>query len=305
GVIPEALGALSELKRLDLSNNSSITGGPEHGDLDSWRTRIQPQQQREAEHNEPKQEADVAQHSPRSQDAESVETDIVHPGPSSAAEEERYPGHSFGEQVASFAGLAALTKGDREALDEIKQLIRAPPIRAPPADGFSPAPEPIDEEKLRDLNRLAEMATTLGEIASSHMEDQWMQEREQGLSQAHKAYFNAVRDGVCNAFLASSVVGSNLVGTSKTGGIGTAGKALKLLSALVPMVGGLGGIAAAALKTGDRYIQTRRVVKIADIARDAVECCSLARRLALRLAEGLAIGASMADTVAGTIGGTG
>ncbi|CAN0113723.1 unnamed protein product [Ectocarpus sp. 6 AP-2014] len=305
GVIPEALGALSELKRLDLSNNSSITGGPEHGDLDSWRARIQPQQQREAEHDEPKEEADVAQHSLRSQDAETVETDIVHPGPSCPVEEERDPGHSFGEQVASFAGLAALTKGDREALDEIKQLIRAPPIRAPPADGVSPAPEHIDEEKLRDLNRLAEMATTLSEIASSHMEDQWMQEREQGLSQACKAYFNAVRDGVCNAFLASSVVGSNLVATSKTGGIGTAGKALKLLSAAVPMVGGLGGIASAALKTGDRYIQTRRVVKIADIARDAVECCSLARRLALRLAEGLAIGASMADTVAGTIDGTG
>ncbi|CAM9699413.1 unnamed protein product, partial [Ectocarpus sp. 12 AP-2014] len=304
GVIPEALVALSELKRLDLSNNGSITCGPEHGNLDSWRARTQPQQQREAEPDEPKEEADVAQHSPRSQDAETVETDMVHPGPSSPAEEERDAGHSFGEQVASFAGLAALTRGDREALDEIKQLIRAPPIRAPPADGVSPAPEPIDEEKLRDLNRLAEMATTLGEIASSHMEDQRMREREQGLSHARKAYFNAVRDGVCNAFLASSVVGSNLVATSKTGGIGTAGKALKLLSAAVPMVGGLGGIAAAALKTGDRYIQTRRVVKIADIARDAVECCSLARRLALRLAEGIAIGASMADTVAGTIGGT-
>lgn len=96
-----------------------------------------------------------------------METDIVHPGPSSPAEEERDPGHSFGEQVASFPGLAALTKGDREALDEVKQLIRAPPIRAPPAGGFSPAPEPIDEEKLRDLNRLAEMATTLDEIAVS------------------------------------------------------------------------------------------------------------------------------------------
>ncbi|CAM9463368.1 unnamed protein product, partial [Ectocarpus sp. 4 AP-2014] len=304
GVIPEALGALTELKRLDLSNNS-ITGGPEHGDLDSWRARIQPQQQRAAEHDEPKEEADVAQHSPRSQDAETVETDVVHPGPSSPVREERDPDHSFGEQVSSFAGLAALTKGNREALDEVKQLIRAPSIKTPPADGPSPAPEPVDEEKLRDLNRLAEMATTLGEIASSHVEDQGMQEREQGLSLAHKAYFNAVRDGVCNAYLAASVVGSNLVATSKTGGIGTAGKALKLLSAAVPMVGGLGGIAAAALKTGDRYIQTRRVVKIADIASDPVECCSLARRLALRLADGLAIGASMADTVAGMIGGTG
>ncbi|CAM9981816.1 unnamed protein product, partial [Ectocarpus fasciculatus] len=282
-------------------------GGPEHGDLDSWRARIKPQQQQTPEHDRAKEEAAPVQHSPPSpQDTEAAETDIVHPRPSSPVMEEEDPDYSFGEQVASFAGLAALARGDREALDEIKELIKAPPIRAPPAGSVSPASEPIDKEKLEDLNRLAEMVTGLGDIYSSHMEDQGMQEREQGLSPAHKAYFNAVRDGVSNAYLAASVVGSNLVTTSKTGGIGTAGKALKLLSAAIPMVGGLGAIAAAALKTGDRYLQTRRVVKIADIARDPVECCSLARRLALRLADGLAVGAtSMADTLAGTIGGTG
>lgn len=99
-------------------------------------------------------------------------TDNANTGPASPKKEKGDPDHSFGEQVASFPGLAALTKGDREALDEIKQLIRAPPviaspIRAPPDGVLSPTPEPIENEKLRDLNRLAEMATTLGEIAVS------------------------------------------------------------------------------------------------------------------------------------------
>lgn len=59
----------------------------------------------------------------------------------------------------------------------------------------------------------------------------------------------------------------------------------------------------------DRFVRRTSSLllwQIADIAGDAVECCSLARRLALRLTDGLEIGAtSMADTVAGTIGGTG
>lgn len=41
-----------------------------------------------------------------------------------------------------------------------------------------------------------------------------------------------------------------------------AGQALKLLSGAVPVVGGLASLAAAALKAGDRSIQSRRVVKV-------------------------------------------
>lgn len=41
-----------------------------------------------------------------------------------------------------------------------------------------------------------------------------------------------------------------------------AGEALKLLSGAVPVVGGLAGFAAAALKAGDHHMQTRRVVKV-------------------------------------------
>ena len=40
-----------------------------------------------------------------------------------------------------------------------------------------------------------------------------------------------------------------------------AGKALKLLSG-VSLIGGIAGVAAAALEAGDRYVQTRRIVKV-------------------------------------------
>ncbi|CAN0211870.1 unnamed protein product, partial [Ectocarpus sp. 8 AP-2014] len=46
------------------------------------------------------------------------------------------------------------------------------------------------------------------------------------------------------------------------------------------------GLAAAALKAGDRYLQTRRVSKICDIAPDSSDCCLLARTLALQLSDG-------------------
>ncbi|CAM9513646.1 unnamed protein product [Ectocarpus sp. 12 AP-2014] len=69
--------------------------------------------------------------------------------------------------------------------------------------------------------------------------------------------------------------------------MGKAAAALKLLSSAVPVVGGLPELAGKALVAGDRYLQNRRLVKIAAMAPDAVECCSLARRLALQLTDGL------------------
>ncbi|CAM9809976.1 unnamed protein product, partial [Ectocarpus fasciculatus] len=57
------------------------------------------------------------------------------------------------------------------------------------------------------------------------------------------------------------------------------------LSSAVPVVSGLAGLAASALKAGDRYLQTRRVSKICDIAPDSADCCVLARKLALHLSE--------------------
>ncbi|CAM9872495.1 unnamed protein product, partial [Ectocarpus sp. 4 AP-2014] len=112
-----------------------------------------------------------------------------------------------------------------------------------------------------------------------------------------------VRIGLCNAYLAASVVGSSLVRTSTSGGMGMAGEAMQLLSHAVPVVGGLASFAAAALKAGDHRMQTRRVVKITDLAADAVECCSLARRLAIRMADGLAAGTI--STTENSVGGRG
>ncbi|CAN0387169.1 unnamed protein product, partial [Ectocarpus sp. 12 AP-2014] len=78
---------------------------------------------------------------------------------------------------------------------------------------------------------------------------------------------------------------------------------MQLLSHAVPVVGGLANFAAAALKAGDHRMQTRRVVKITDLAADAVECCSLARRLALRMTDGLPAGTI--STTENSVGGRG
>ncbi|CAN0268064.1 unnamed protein product, partial [Ectocarpus fasciculatus] len=61
-----------------------------------------------------------------------------------------------------------------------------------------------------------------------------IQLREQALPPGPKAYYTTVRIGLCNAYLAASVVSSSLVCTSKTGRMGTAGKTLKFLSSAVP-----------------------------------------------------------------------
>ncbi|CAM9622884.1 unnamed protein product, partial [Ectocarpus sp. 8 AP-2014] len=131
------------------------------------------------------------------------------------------------------------------------------------------------------------MAKTLGEMTSRHTRDEGLQLKEARLARGPKEYYTAIRGGVCNAYLAASVVGSGLVSTSKIGATGKAGTALQLMSGSVPLVGGLAGFTGAALKAGDCYVQTRRVAKITDLAPDAVECCKLARTLALRLTDGL------------------
>ncbi|CAN0346565.1 unnamed protein product, partial [Ectocarpus fasciculatus] len=69
-----------------------------------------------------------------------------------------------------------------------------------------------------------------------------------------------------------------------------------------------------ALETGDHYLQSRRLAKIAAMAPDTVEFCSLARKLALQLTDGLqdSTGATADDvdhvhlhTTAGMKGGFG
>lgn len=55
---------------------------------------------------------------------------------------------------------------------------------------------------------------------SMHTEDKDMRRKEQHLPPFSKAYCTAVRTGLCNAYLAASVVASSLVCTSMSGGMG-------------------------------------------------------------------------------------
>lgn len=54
------------------------------------------------------------------------------------------------------------------------------------------------------------------------MQDNEMQQKEQALTPDSRegAYFATVRSGLCNSYLAASVIGSNMVSTSKTGAMG-------------------------------------------------------------------------------------
>ncbi|CAM9694829.1 unnamed protein product, partial [Ectocarpus fasciculatus] len=65
------------------------------------------------------------------------------------------------------------------------------------------------------------------------------QQQELALPAFSRSYYTTVRGGLSQAYLAASVIGSDWVATSKTGGVGKAGAALKVLSSAVPVVGGL------------------------------------------------------------------
>ncbi|CAM9961319.1 unnamed protein product, partial [Ectocarpus fasciculatus] len=120
--------------------------------------------------------------------------------------------HAFRVQVASFPELEELTRENRGQLENVKRL-----LGKPVADTVRPGTELTDGEKLRELDRLVAMAKTLGEMASRHTEDEGLQLKEASLARGPKEYYTAIRGGVCNAYLAASVVGSGLVSTSKIG----------------------------------------------------------------------------------------
>ncbi|CAM9481990.1 unnamed protein product [Sphacelaria rigidula] len=185
-------------------------------------------------------------------------------------------------QVASFAELDELTRENHATLEEVKIL-----LREPAGGNFLPDDVLTDAEKLQELDRLVAMAKALGEVASRHTEEEDTRWKMMALDPGSKAYYTAVRRGLCNAYLAASVVDSGLVSTSEIGVMGKAGTALKLISSAVPVIGGLASLAGAALKVGDCYLQTQRVVKITDLAPDAVECSKLTKMLALRLTDAL------------------
>ncbi|CAM9967402.1 unnamed protein product [Ectocarpus fasciculatus] len=228
----------------------------------------------------------------------------VSSSPGNAEEVDR----SFRAQLSSSAGLDSLIRENPEAMEDIQRV-----LEATVAGSVYLNDQLSSMEGRRKLGTLVTMSTALGEVALRHTEDMDVQRKEQALPPFWNAYNKAVRLGLCKAYLAASVIDSGSVATSKTGVMGKAGTVLKLSSA-VPVVGGLAGLAGKVLQTGDHHLQTRRLAKITAMAPDAVECCSLARRLALQLTDRLRNDATATadetdqvcvDTTAGAKGGSG
>eukprot|EP00752_Nemacystus_decipiens_P005336 g4840.t1 len=283
GPVPSKLGNMSSLQQLFLRGNN-LSGGPEKKEsLTAWRARLQSEsaEQTLAEHE--RAEQDLAEQSRTEESAgldrgEADASTVGHSIKSGGSE------HLFRMEIASFAELDELTRENREKLEEVKRLLAQPATSCTFPSGVELT------DKLGELDSLIAMAKTLGEMTSRYTADLDIQKKEMSLDPGRKAYNVAIRGGLCNAYLAASVVCSGLVSTSKVGVMGKAGTVLELISGLVPLVGGLAGFAGAALKAGDSVLQTRRLEKIAYLAPDAVECSTLAKRLALRLTDGLADG---------------
>ncbi|CAB1113544.1 unnamed protein product [Ectocarpus sp. CCAP 1310/34] len=202
----------------------------------------------------------------------------------------------FTAQLSSHAGLNSLVRENPEALEDIQRVIQSTVVRS-----FYPDDKHSDMDGRRKLATLVTMSTALGEVAVSpvrgtipsactsngltsfsvrnwcriwnvlrHTEDMDVQRKEMALPLFLKAYCTVVRSGLCQAYLASSVIDSDWVSMSKTGGMGkvgaalgskSAGAAVKLMSRAVPVVGGLPELAGKALEAGDHFFQTRRLVK--------------------------------------------
>ncbi|CAM9352312.1 unnamed protein product [Ectocarpus sp. 12 AP-2014] len=280
GSVPHEFGALRILKKLRLDSNC-LAGGPAKDEsLDSWRVRLR-QQEQASEPEDTKAEKPAARTSSSTQGDKPGKPDGATTEPISDSSRKADMDHMTQAQISSFSALSTLCGGRRASLEQIGQLVEALGInRSSPGTGLS------ETGTLGELNRLVTMAEDLGDIVSRHVMNKDIQRRELALPPGPKAYYTAIRTGLCDAYLAASVVCSSLVCTSKTGPMGTAGKTLEFLSSTVPVVSGLAGLAAAAMKAGDRYLQTRRISKICDIAPDSTDCCVLARMLALQLSDG-------------------
>ncbi|CAM9974691.1 unnamed protein product [Ectocarpus fasciculatus] len=230
----------------------------------------------------------------------------VSSSPGNAEEVDR----SFRAQLSSSAGLDSLIRENPEAMEDIQRV-----LEATVAGSVYLNDQLSSMEGRRKLGTLVTMSTALGEVALRHTEDMDVQRKEQALPPFWNAYNKAVRLGLCKAYLAASVIDSGSVATSKTGVMGKVGATVRTrLSSAVPVVGGLAGLAGKVLQTGDHHLQTRRLAKITAMAPDAVECCSLARRLALQLTDRLRNDATATadetdqvcvDTTAGAKGGSG
>ncbi|CAM9230442.1 unnamed protein product, partial [Ectocarpus sp. 13 AM-2016] len=322
GVIPTGLGNLSALSAFEFGNTglkaflrrgNRLTGGPAYGEgLDSWREGLARKQKTKLETfrgDQMEEEAPVPLGSPNGRH-EAVRKRVRSPKRASLSPgKEEEVDRVFKAQLSSSAGLDSLIRKNPGALEDIQRVIEAPVAGSSSEDN-----ELSDMQSRRKLSTLVTMSTALGEVVLKHTEDMDVKRKELDLPPFSRAYYTAVRTGICNAYLAASVIDSDWVSTSKTGGMGKAGAALKVMSSAIPVVGGPTRLAGKAMKTGDHYLQTRRLVKLTAMGHDAIECCSLARRLALQLADGLRNDAGAganevdhidADITAGMNGGSG
>ncbi|CAM9818466.1 unnamed protein product [Ectocarpus fasciculatus] len=99
-------------------------------------------------------------------------------------------------------------------------------LEAQVAGSFSPDHERGDMETRRQLGRLVTMSTALGEVVLKHTEDMDEQQKELAMPAFSRSYYTTVKGGLSQAYLAASVIGSDWVATTKTGGIGKVGPAV-------------------------------------------------------------------------------
>lgn len=137
------------------------SGGPaENESLASWRARLRPQQ--EAERDEEQEKVPVRRSSPTTQGGEARGSNAAPIGGTSFSQEGEDAEHLLRAQVASFASLEELTRNNGESLEEVKLL-----IETSPTGSFTYGAKFSDTDKLRELDRLAEMAKALCEVAVS------------------------------------------------------------------------------------------------------------------------------------------
>eukprot|EP00752_Nemacystus_decipiens_P017286 g15487.t1 len=133
---------------------------------------------------------------------------------------------------------------NRETLEELKRLLGQDAADDTLISGTELT------SKLEELDRLVALAKTLDEMAVRNAAANLDAMKEMFLDPGRRAYSFTMRSGLCNAYLAASMVSSGLASTSKVGVNG----------------------------------------KITDLAPDAVECAMLAQILAVRLANSLTDG---------------
>ncbi|CAM9165972.1 unnamed protein product [Ectocarpus sp. 4 AP-2014] len=227
-VIPTELGNLGLLSKFEFENNApksiwrrrkNISGEPGKGErLVSWRERIRPQQDtkpRTLKGYEKEEDAPVLPNSPppvlppqQQEGYDSEDDDLMPPGspnrgqeaagePVRSPESARRSDRLFRAQLSSSTGLDSLFRANSEALDDMQRVIKAPAVGS-----FYFDDEVSDMERRRKLGTLMTMSTALGEVAVSPNGD--IQRKELGLAPFSKGYYNAVRSGLCQAYLAAS-----------------------------------------------------------------------------------------------------